>query len=144
MKSDETNEANHQDRASQQSGVVQQRLARPTDARVCKDCTNLVTTDATCPLCNKPTEPHPDRNQREGYCMRCGDGPTAATSMHLITWNEDPYMQLDDGDLILSCRACVEKEAEEEFANQQRTMEIETERKEQNEIQTKPTAPQPD
>ncbi len=91
------------------------RLVRPSAARICKDCANLVTTDATCPLCNKPTATHSESETKEGYCMRCGVGPTAATEMHLITWNEDPYMQIDDGDLILSCRACVE-EAEDELA----------------------------
>lgn len=91
------------------------RLVRPLDARICRDCTNLVTTDATCPLCNEPTALHPERETKEGYCMRCGDGPTAATEMHLITWNEDPYLQIDDGDLILSCRDC-HAEAEDELA----------------------------
>ncbi len=82
-------------------------------ARICRDCTNLVTTDETCPLCNKSTEPHPDREKKEDWCAECAGGLFQTSAMHLITWNEDATMQIEDGDLMMICDDCRdEKEGE--------------------------------
>jgi len=86
----------------------------PRTARLCEECTNLVTTDTTCPLCNAPTVEHPERGEKERYCSKCGEGPFPLEIMHLITWNEDPYMQLEDGDLICECPKCKAEQDQEE------------------------------
>lgn len=77
---------------------------RIKDARICRDCTNLITADLTCPLCDEPTEPHPDREKPEGYCQECAEGPFKADKLRVVTWNENPYAQMDDGDLNTVCR----------------------------------------
>lgn len=78
----------------------------PKDARICRDCSNLVTTDASCPLCDQPTLQHPDSEQREHYCVDCADGPFRSETLHLVTWNENAYLQTDDGDLSCLCAEC--------------------------------------
>lgn len=85
----------------------------PRSARICRSCTNLVTTDETCPLCNKPTKPHPQRNQKDHYCVGCAKGPFTADLVHLVTWNADPYSQTDDGDLNCLCGSCRVEQGEE-------------------------------
>lgn len=86
---------------------------KPSDARICSECENLVTTDMTCPLCNRPTTEHPFRDEAEGYCMHCAEGPFPTESMHLVTWHEDPYFQDDDGDLNLMCEKCQQEQEDE-------------------------------
>jgi Zn finger protein HypA/HybF involved in hydrogenase expression len=87
----------------------------PTAARICEDCTNLVTTDETCPLCDVPTKPHPEAEEAYGYCQGCAKGPFHLGTMHLVTWNEDPYVQTEDGDLYYLCPKChAEKEEDAE------------------------------
>lgn len=83
-------------------------------ARICRDCDNLVTTMPNCPLCDKPTVPHPDRNEKESWCQGCAGGLFAASTMHLVTWNENPYVQ-DDGDLYLLCPECLNQEKSENW-----------------------------
>ena len=87
---------------------------RPVDARICRSCSNLVTTDATCPLCDKPTKPNPFRDEKEGYCQRCAGGPFPTDQLHLVTWNENPHWQLDDGDLNTICLKSRAEQLEEE------------------------------
>lgn len=82
-------------------------------ARICVSCDNLVTTDSECPLCNTPTEvnPHIPKDKSEScYCTYCGNGPFKEARMHLVTWNEDPYTQMEDGDLTLKCNDCRKEE----------------------------------
>lgn len=81
-------------------------LISPLDARICKACENLVTTDLRCPLCDAVTKPHPESKEATQYCCACGNGPLPAKDMHLVTWNEDPYTQTEDGDLICHCGVC--------------------------------------
>lgn len=91
------------------------RLVRPLDARRCRSCSNLVTTDAQCPLCDKPTKPHPEAKEKDGYCQGCAEGPFPLETLHLVTWNEDPYVQTEDGDLYYLCPKChADKLAEED------------------------------
>ena len=88
---------------STESGL---RLVRPSETCVCKDCNNLVTVAHKCPLCGKETARHPEAVEPEGYCVECGEGPMAADTLHVRTWEEDPYMQTDDGDLATVCETC--------------------------------------
>ena len=76
------------------------------DARICRSCTNLVTTDAKCPLCEQSTKPHPKAKLKECYCQGCAGGPFPIETLHLITWNDDPYSQTEDGDLYFLCPKC--------------------------------------
>lgn len=78
----------------------------PHQARICRDCSNLVTIDAQCPLCDEKTEQHPEREEI-GYCQGCAGGPFPIDKLHLVTWNEDPYVQDEDGDLYFLCPRCV-------------------------------------
>jgi len=80
-------------------------MTNPLTARICRDCSNLVTTDASCPLCSAQTTEHPEREEI-GYCQECADGPFPIHTLHLVTWNEDPYVQTDDGDLYCRCQKC--------------------------------------
>lgn len=82
----------------------------PADARICRDCTNLVTVDEKCPLCQVSTEPHPQRHDPEHYCIACAKGPFQIAQLHLVTWNEDATMQCDDGDLSCKCLKCHAKD----------------------------------
>lgn len=82
-------------------------------ARICRDCSNLVTTDAKCPLCGAETAPHDDREDTEAYCVECAKGPFPADQIHVVTWHEDPYTQIEDGDLITRCLKC-QKEIDDE------------------------------
>ncbi len=86
------------------------------DARLCKDCGNLVTADALCPLCSKPTTAHPDCDEKEGFCYACAEGPFPAENLHVVTYNENPYLQIEEGDLILRCAQC--QDEQEELNNQ--------------------------
>jgi len=80
------------------------------NARICEHCGNLVTLKIECPLCNLPTEKHPDADEDEGYCVRCGDH-YPAKRLTLITWEQNPYIQSNDGDLYTECDKCLAKEA---------------------------------
>lgn len=75
-----------------------------TDARLCGVC-NVVTAKADCPLCGKRTRKHPQSVQMEGYCLHCSE-PFPAGELVVITWEHDPYMQMDDGDMATACRPC--------------------------------------
>jgi len=93
---------------------MKQSALSPSGARLCEDCSNLVTTSATCPLCEATTEAHPEANEKDGYCQGCGGGPFPMALMHLVTWNENPYVQSGDGDLFCLCQKCkASKDAEE-------------------------------
>lgn len=82
------------------------------EARICKGCENLVTGDAICPLCGKPTEEHHDRADVNGYCQHCGN-EFASSQLEVVTWDEDPYWQTEDGDLNLICLQCNKDEEED-------------------------------
>lgn len=77
------------------------------------NCNNLITTDEKCPSCGESTEPSEHRGETEGYCQDCGGGPFPASNLHLLTWNEDPYLQFEDGDLSTVCRKCHAKRERE-------------------------------
>ena len=77
-----------------------------TAARVCRKCSSLVTASETCPLCAGSTEPHPERDGPGHYCMECAAGPFPPAQIHVVTWEEDAYMQTDEGDLITVCLPC--------------------------------------
>ena len=86
-------------------------MINPRTARICWVC-DLVTVAATCPLCDAVTDVHPQRNEAQ-YCVECAKGPFPPEELHLITWEEDPYVQIEDADLIHRCRKCqAEREAE--------------------------------
>lgn len=58
--------------------------------------------------------PHADAGDPTAYCQGCAEGPFPIAVMHLVTWNEDPYWQTDDGDLTCVCSKCrLEREKEE-------------------------------
>lgn len=80
-----------------------------SEARICRSCSNLVTGDLRCPLCDKPTAAHPDQKDIEGYCQHCTD-KFAAQDLTVVTWDEDPYWQDEEGDLHLICEGCRERE----------------------------------
>lgn len=82
-------------------------MTKITDARICCACSNLVTTDTDCPLCAEPTDPHPQRSETGDYCVDCGEFFPVGT-LHLVTWNEDSSVQIEDGELITLCGACRE------------------------------------
>ncbi len=85
-----------------------------TAARICrKNCNNLITDDGKCPLCQHPTERSEHADDKEGYCQECADGPFPANELHVITWNEDPYLQFEDGDLSTVCLKCYAKRQRE-------------------------------
>ena len=50
---------------------------------------------------------------KEEYCIACAKGPFPAETMHLVTWNEDPYSQIEEGDLICICPQCRIEKGEE-------------------------------
>lgn len=85
-----------------------------SSARLCRDCTCLVTTKASCPLCGQPTEEHHESKEVEGFCLGCAEGPFPACDLHVVTWEEDPYVQIDDGGLYYLCNPCRAAEASEE------------------------------
>lgn len=74
--------------------------------RCCRLCSNLVTTDTACPLCGRPTKSHPEAKEKFSYCQGCSYGPFPIETMRLVTWNEDPYVQTEDGDLYYLCLKC--------------------------------------
>ena len=82
----------------------------PTAARICVDCDNLVSSAETCPLCNSATDPHPDSRDEYFYCMECGD-QSPASECQVATYEDDPYLQDDEGDLWTVCPKCIKKEA---------------------------------
>jgi hypothetical protein len=87
----------------------------PRTARMCVSCSYLVTTDATCPLCSKPTKPHPEAKEESGYCQGCAEGPLKLESLHLVTWNEDPYVQIEDPEnLYYLCVKCHAEQLKEQ------------------------------
>lgn len=97
-----------------QISQISQRVS-PASAGRCRSCSNLVTIDATCPLCAKATTPHPEAKEKEGYCQGCAEGPFPLDVLHLVTWNENPYVQIEDGDLYYLCPKChADRLAEEE------------------------------
>lgn len=86
----------------------------PRTARLCPECNNLITTDAACPLCDAATLPAPKAiGMTESYCQGCGGGPFPVAQLHLLTWNEDPYLQFEDGDLACICGPCQKQRKEE-------------------------------
>lgn len=42
----------------------------------------------------------------EGYCVECAEGPFPVEQLAVITWEEDPYVQTEDGDLVTICEVC--------------------------------------
>ena len=88
-------------------------LVRPSGARLCPECSNLVTVAEKCPLCSGPTMPNPHAAEKEGYCMYCAEGPFPLDDLHLVTFEEDPYFQMEDGDINCICRDCKERKAKE-------------------------------
>lgn len=84
-------------------------------ARIAWCCQNLVTTAAQCPLCSHATHEHKEANDPHGYCCECAK-QWVAEELHLVTWEEDPYLQTEDGDLITLCPRCHAKKLREEGA----------------------------
>jgi len=76
-----------------------------SEARICRDCSNLVTADLKCPLCEKLTADHPDQKVTEGYCQICTD-KFPSEKLSVVSWNEDAYAQIEEGDLFLICDHC--------------------------------------
>lgn len=93
---------------------MSEKMTNPRTARICEACSNLVTIAERCPLCDGATAEHRQRGQAQGYCLDCADGPFPLEEMHLVTWEEDPYTQGDDGDLSCVCAECREEKREEE------------------------------
>lgn len=82
-------------------------MTDPLTARLCGDCNNLVTTENQCPSCQKPTIVNPfTEGLSQSYCVDCADGPIEIEQMHLVTWDEDPHTQFDDGDIVTVCKQC--------------------------------------
>ena len=86
---------------------------KPETVNICHDCGGLVTVNPKCPLCMEATEPHEDRGMVESYCTMCGEGPLPVADIHVVTWEEDPYRQCDDGTLITICAECKKSEEED-------------------------------
>lgn len=78
---------------------------RPANARICKECNNLTTFHHDCPLCGLATLPHPEAKIETGFCVECAEEFPAA-ELTVIPWEQDPYLQTDDGDLITICPVC--------------------------------------
>lgn len=87
---------------------------KPSTVRQCYDCSNLNTTALNCPLCHRPTMSHTDSDDPEHYCIDCAGGPFPADTMHVLTWEEDPYTQIEDGDLMCICPLCHAKRIRDE------------------------------
>lgn len=91
---------------------------KPSQARICENEDHhirpIVTAAATCPHCGEATDEHPEAHDAEQYCVECGGGPFPSDQCHVITDDEDPYMQIDDGDLICVCQKCKAKRDKEE------------------------------
>jgi hypothetical protein len=81
-----------------------------TEAKLCDAC-KLVTAKEDCPLCGRGTREHPASEETEGYCLYCSE-PFQAVDLVVITWEHDPYFQMDDGDMATACRECFEREDE--------------------------------
>jgi hypothetical protein len=91
------------------------------EARLCREC-YLVTVDAECDLCRKPTIRHPEADEvdRLQYCIDCGDEVLREKAV-VRTWKDDAYGQCD-GMLITVCRGCEmdrDDEMEEDQENPQ-------------------------
>lgn len=93
---------------SEGSGIV-----RPSEVRICRACTNLVTAEKACPYCGKETIPHPESGMKEDYCIGCAEGPFPADDLHVVVWEQDPYRQDEEGGLWTLCKACHTSEEEE-------------------------------
>lgn len=84
----------------------------PSQARICDGTYHtrpIVTVEAICPHCGAATSEHPEAQDEDHYCVECGGGPFSAAQCHVITDDEDPYMQTDDADLITVCSHCKKK-----------------------------------
>ena len=77
----------------------------PAQARLCEECSGIVTISEICPLCDGKTEPHPEAGEANGFCCLCGGG-FPMPELHVITWEENAYLQTDEGDLITACDLC--------------------------------------
>jgi len=89
-------------------------MSKMKDCRLCQEC-SLVTVAAVCPLCDAKTIKHPEANN--GACTRyCGDCAEEfpLSGVVVVTWDDDPFSQIDDGSLLTICRECSD-EREEEF-----------------------------
>lgn len=77
----------------------------PEQARLCRSC-QIIVEDPACPLCRSQTVRHPSAAKTQ-YCMGCGRGPFSASALHLVTWNEDPYRQDVEADVLhCQCEEC--------------------------------------
>jgi hypothetical protein len=77
-------------------------------ANLCRNC-GIVTAHAKCPNCTGDVIPHPERGFPPPYCVKCANR-FPLEKLRVITWEADPYTQLDDGDLILACVPCLNRE----------------------------------
>lgn len=84
----------------------------PSQARICDGTFHsrpIVTVEAICTHCGAETSEHPEAKDEDHYCVECGDGPFPTEQCHVVTDEEDPYIQIDDGDLITVCLSCKAK-----------------------------------
>lgn len=73
-----------------------------------------MTEQPRCPLCDAKTVKHPELRRLRAieYCCECVYGFDPA-ALVVSTWHDDPYEQMEDGDLVTICRACDKARAEE-------------------------------